>query len=181
MRVLRYPALLVFLAAGEFVLMTILEFFYFRRLSGGLPSLDLRFLGFTAREATTWLAAIGPDGAQSILVWHYLTFDLLFPALLSLTLASLIIHFGKRLPRFAALPEAARTSFALAIVAPYAVLDYAQNFEIAQLLADPFNARLDTMLLASSFVVAKFAFGAIPFIVIALFALAGQKRFSKTS
>ena len=121
-----------------------------------------------------------PARSEIILVWHYLTFDLIFPALLSLALASLIL-LGKRLPRFAALSELARSSFALAIVAPYAAFDYAQNIAVADLLADPFNAKLDSILLASSLVVTKFAFGAIPFIVIALFALAGQKRSGSTS
>jgi len=66
--------------------MTVMEFFYFRQLSGGLPSLDMRYFGFTPDEGMAWLTALGRRGGEIILVWHYLTFDLLFPALLSLTL-----------------------------------------------------------------------------------------------
>ena len=45
--------------------MTALEFFYFRELSGGLPSLDLRFLRLYRRRGDEWLAAIGRRGARS--------------------------------------------------------------------------------------------------------------------
>ena len=176
MRVLRHTSLLVILALGEFLMMAALELLYFRQLSGGLPSLDVRAFGFTAGEATAWLAAIGPSGAQTILVWHYLTFDLIFPALLAAALASLIIHFGRSLPRFAKLPERVQTLLAAVLVLPYMGFDYAQNLAVASILADPFQAKLETILLASSLVVLKFAFGVIPVLVIVLFALAGHKR-----
>ncbi|TIN81798.1 MAG: hypothetical protein E5Y29_11530, partial [Mesorhizobium sp.] len=80
--------------------LTALEFFYFRQLSGGLPSLDMRILGFTPDEGMAWLTALGRRGGEIILVWHYLTFDLLFPALLSVTLVSLILATGRRLKAF---------------------------------------------------------------------------------
>lgn len=176
MRVLRHVGALCFLAGAEFLLMTLLEFFYFQRLAGGQPSLDLRATGFSTDDVGNWLAALGPTGAQVLLVWHYLTFDLVFPALLSLALASLIVWHGRRLPRFAALSETARSLFALAMVAPYCVFDYAQNLAVARLLSDPANVDSASVSLASGLVTAKFAFGAVPFIVIALFILAGQKK-----
>lgn len=176
MRVLRHVGLLCFLAGAEFLLMTLIEFFYFRRLAGGLPSLDLRAFGFSMDEALAWLSALGPTGAQVLLVWHYLTFDLVFPALLSLALASLIVWHGRRLPRFAALSETMRVGFALAMVAPYCLFDYAQNIAVARLLSDPENVDGAAVGLASALVTAKFAFGVIPFIVIALFVLAGHKQ-----
>jgi hypothetical protein len=176
LRILRHVGALCFLAGAEFVLMSLLEFFYFRNLAGGQTSLDLRFTGFSLEDMLGWLSALGPQGAQVLLVWHYLTFDLLFPVLLSLALASLIVWHGKKLPRFSALSETGRGVFALALVAPYCLLDYAQNFAVARLLADPQKIDQASVSLASGLITAKFAFGVIPFAVIALFALAGQKK-----
>ncbi|TIY02407.1 MAG: hypothetical protein E5V22_18340, partial [Mesorhizobium sp.] len=85
LRLSRHAAALCFACAAVFVAMTAMEFLYFRQLSGGLPSLDLRWTGFTPDEGMAWLTALGRRGSEIILVWHYLTFDLLFPALLSLT------------------------------------------------------------------------------------------------
>ena len=175
MRWLRRTGLLCFLAAAEFAMMTALEFLYFRRLSGGLPSLDMRFLGFTGEEALEWLNALGAHGKEIVLVWHYLTFDLVFPALLSAALASLILRAGRGMPRFACLPERTRIATAVGLVLPYMLVDYAQNIAVARLLSDPLNANPASLSLASGLVVAKFALGAVPFIVIAVFALTGHK------
>ena len=103
----------LFCSAAVFIAMTALEFFYFRQLSGGLPSLDMRFAGFTPDEGMAWLTALGRRGGEIILVWHYLTFDLLFPALLSLTLVSLILATGRRLKNFRAMPAQIQSIFAL--------------------------------------------------------------------
>jgi hypothetical protein len=176
MRVLRRTALLSILAAGEFVLMTAMEFLVFRRMSGGLPSLDTRIAGFTVADVTQWLAALGPQGAETVIVWHYMTFDLLFPLLLSMALASVILWLGNRLPRFAAYSETSRQTFALAIVAPYAIADYAQNLAVMELLQEPFEVDPGEAGVASALVVAKFVFFLLPVLVIALFALAGQRR-----
>ena len=95
LRLSRHAGALCFLSAMVFIAMTVLEFFYFRQLSGGLPSLDMRIFGFTPDEGMAWLTALGRRGGEIILVWHYLTFDLLFPALLSVTLVSLILASGR--------------------------------------------------------------------------------------
>ena len=60
-----------------------------------------------------WLTALGRRGGEIILVWHYLTFDLLFPALLSVTMVSLILATGRRLKTFRALPAQLQSMFAL--------------------------------------------------------------------
>jgi len=88
LRLSRHAGALCVVSAAVFIVMTAMEFFYFRSLSGGLSSLDLRFAGFTPDEGMAWLTALGRRGSEIILVWHYLTFDLLFPALLSLTMVS---------------------------------------------------------------------------------------------
>ncbi len=175
-RLRRHAAALSFATAAVFAAMTLLEFFYFRSLSGGLPSLDLRFWGFSESEGFAWIASLGRPGAEIILVWHYLTFDLIFPALLSLTLVSLILKAGERLPRFAAMSETMRSVAALVLVLPYTIADYAQNIVVARILSDPPSAGAKSMSLASALIVTKFALLAVPAIIIAAFALAGLRK-----
>ncbi|GAA4111264.1 hypothetical protein ACFFTN_27485 [Aminobacter aganoensis] len=175
MRLRRHAAALSVVTAAVFAAMTLLEFLYFRSLSGGLPSLDLRFWGFSESEGFGWIAALGRPGAEVILVWHYLTFDLVFPALLSAALISLMLKTGERLPHFAVLSETTRSVVALALVLPYTIADYAQNIVVARVLADPPSAGARSMALASGLIVAKFAFLAVSVAVIATFALAGLR------
>ncbi|MBZ9799921.1 hypothetical protein [Mesorhizobium sp. ES1-4] len=176
LRLSRHVAALCFLSAAVFIAMTVMEFFYFRQLSGGLPSLDMRYFGFTPDEGMAWLTALGRRGSEIILVWHYLTFDLLFPALLSLTLISLILATGRRLRNFRVLPAQVQSTFALVLVLPYTLADYAQNFAVARLLSDFLYANPDSLSFASALIVTKFALLAVPVIVIAAFWLLGQRR-----
>ena len=176
LRLSRHVAALSFATFAVFLAMNALEFFYFRHLSGGLASLDMRVTGFTPDEGMEWLNALGRRGGEIIIVWHYLTFDLLFPALLSLTLVSLISALGRRLSAFRAMPAQVQALFSLVLVLPYTVADYAQNLAVARLLSDFQSANPDSLAFASSLIVAKFALLAIPVFVIAVFALAGQRR-----
>lgn len=172
----RHAVALCIATAGVFVAMTGLEFLYFQQLSGGLPSLDLRFMGFTPDQAMVWLTALGRRGSEIIIVWHYLTFDLLFPVLLSLALMALLLVTGNALPRFAAVPARMQAVFALVLVLPYTFFDYAQNIAVVRLLSDFLSANPDSLAFASTLIVCKFVFGAIPVIVIAAFLLAAQKK-----
>ncbi|MDR7032328.1 hypothetical protein [Mesorhizobium sp. BE184] len=172
----RHAAALCIATACLFLAMTGLEFLYFQQLSGGLPSLDLRFFGFTPDEAMVWLTALGRRGSEIIIVWHYLTFDLVFPALFSLALMSLLLVSGNALPRFAAVPERMQAVFALVLVLPYTLFDYAQNIAVVRLLSDFLSANPDSLAFASTLIVCKFVFGVIPVIVIAAFLLAGRKK-----
>ena len=178
-RLRRHAAALSFATAVVFAVMVALEFIYFRRLSGGLTSLDLRLLGFSEADGFAWIAALGRRGAEAILVWHYLTFDLVFPALLSLTLASLILNAGERVPRFAIRSQTTRSVTAFMLVLPYTIADYAQNIVIARILSDPAGAGARSMALASALVVTKFALVVVPVAVIAALALAGQRSTHK--
>ncbi|WP_082525710.1 MULTISPECIES: hypothetical protein [unclassified Mesorhizobium] len=176
LRLSRHAGALCFLSAVVFIAMTVLEFFYFQQLSGGLPSLDMRIFGFTPDEGMAWLTALGRRGGEIILVWHYLTFALLFPVLLSATLVSLILATGRRLKAFRVLPAQLQSIFALVLVLPYTLADYVQNIAVARLLSDFLSANPDSLSFASSLIVTKFALLAIPAIVIAAFWLAGLKR-----
>lgn len=175
LRLSRHAVALCFASATVFVAMTLLEFFYFRDLSGGLASLDMRVTGFTPDEGMAWLTALGRRGGEIILVWHYLTFDLLFPALLSVTLASLILATGRRLPGFRALPAQAQALVAVVLALPYMIADYSENIMVARLLSDFQAANPDSLSFASALIVTKFVLLAIPLIVIPAFYLAGQR------
>ena len=176
LRLSRHAAALSIASLAVFLAMTAMEFLYFRNLSGGLPSLDMRVTGFTPDEGMAWLTALGRRGGEIMIVWHYLTFDLLFPALLSLTLVSLVLSFGRRLPAFRAMPAQAQALSAIALVLPYTLADYAQNFAVARLLSDFQSANPESLSFVSSLTVAKFVLLAIPFLVVAVFALAGQRQ-----
>ncbi|TJW43399.1 MAG: hypothetical protein E5W83_17485 [Mesorhizobium sp.] len=176
LRLSRHAAALCTATLTVFIVMTVLEFIYFRQLSGGLSSLDWRFAGFTPDEGMAWLTALGRRGSEIILVWHYLTFDLVFPALLSVTMVSLIIATGRRLRNFRAMSAQVQSAFALALVLPYTLADYAQNFAVARLLSDFLTANPDSLAFASALTVTKFALLAMPVTVIAAFHLAGQRR-----
>ncbi|AZO47518.1 MAG: hypothetical protein EOS58_24035 [Mesorhizobium sp.] len=176
LRLSRHTAALSFVTLAVFVAMTLLEFFYFRRLSGGLPSLDMRLAGFTPDEGMAWLTALGRRGGEIILVWHYLTFDLLFPALLSLTLLSLLLVTGRRLAKFRTMAAPAQSLLALVLVLPYTLADYAQNLAVARLLSDFQSANPDSLAFASALTVTKFALLGIPVGVIAVFYLADQRQ-----
>jgi len=176
LRLARHAAALCFVSVAVFIAMTGLEFLYFRQLSGGLPSLDVRITGFTPDEGMAWLTALGRRGSEIILVWHYLTFDLLFPALLSVTMVSVILALGRRMKGFRALPAQVQAVFALIVVLPYTFADYAQNLAVARLLSDFLSANPDSLSLASTLIVTKFVLLVIPLIVIAVFAVAGQRQ-----
>lgn len=175
-RLPRHAAALAALSGIVFAAMTALEFLYFRQLSGGLPSLDIRLLGFTPDEGMAWMTALGRAGSETVIVWHYLTFDLVFPALFSLTLVSLVLAAGQRLPGFAALSARGQATAALVLVLPYTLADYGQNLAVVRLLSDFLAANPDSLALASALIVTKFAFGIVPVIVIAAFVVAGRRH-----
>jgi hypothetical protein len=175
-RLPRHAAPLSLASAIVFAAMAALELLYFRKLSGGLPSLDIRAFGFTPDAGMAWLTALGRAGSENIIVWHYLTFDLLFPALFSLTLISLIMAAGHRLPGFAALSDRGQAILALVLVLPYTLADYGQNLAVVRLLSDFLSANPDSLAFASALIVTKFALGTVPVIAILAFVLAGQRR-----
>ena len=85
--------------------------------------------------------------------------------------SALIADIGATNARFALLEGMEPT-----VSETYAVADYAQNFAVARLLSDFQSANPDSLAFASLLTVTKFALLAIPVFVIAIFALAGQRR-----
>lgn len=158
-----------------FLAMAALELFYFEQLSGGQVSLDLRMFGFTPDEGMAWLTALGRRGSEIIIVWHYLTFDLLFPALLSITLVSAVLALGNRLTRFTEMSNRKRALLALGLVLPYTLAAYAENIATVRLLSDFLYANPDSLTFASILVVSKFVLLFVPLAAAAFLYMAGRK------
>jgi hypothetical protein len=137
-----------------FLVMIVLEFFYFQRLSGGLPSLDIRVTGFSSDEAVAWLTALGEPGREAVLVWQDSSFDLFFPAVFGLALVGAFLHAASRSPTL----RSRRTQLVtgLLIVLPYVVADYSQNILIVRMLSDPSAASVWLTSVTSDLVTAKF-------------------------
>lgn len=176
MRIIRHPLLLCVATAFLWLMMMAIELFWFRFLSGGLAQLDYRPFGFSTDDVSDWLTALGPAGAQAMLVWHYLTFDLVFPALFGLTLASLTLSATKRIPRLSRHPHRVRAVGCVLWVLPYVVVDYLQNLVVAAMLTNPTGLDHTIVEFASGLNIAKFVFGAAGVaVLILLWWRGGQK------
>ncbi len=136
-----------------------------------LPVLDVR-PGFTAAEVDAWMQALGQSGRATLLRWHYYGLDAIFPVLFGASTACLLVLLGNRLPRFARLAPLLKFVFAAVLVAPAALLDYAQNFAIIRILHADIPVDPGLVAVASSLNAAKFAAFAIPLCVIVMFVLA---------
>ncbi|WP_284164561.1 hypothetical protein [Frigidibacter sp. SD6-1] len=112
---------------------------------------DLRPFGYTSDEAHAYLAALGEAG-RAFYRGVQQRLDLVFPALLSLTL---VFAFRTLAPT-----RAARWFAALALLA--ATCDYLENHAVRAMLVGPPEAVTDTMVAwASGWTMIKSAFGAM--------------------
>jgi hypothetical protein len=163
-------------SAVLFAVMIVLEFFYFQRLSGGLSSLDIRLTGFSSDDAVAWLTALGEPGREAVLVWHYSSFDLFFPAVFGLALLGVFLNIASRSPVLALRSRRAQLAAGTLIVLPYVVSNYAQNLFIVRMLSDPSAASIWLTSVTSVLVMAKFVFALAAMVVIAAVFLRGQGR-----
>jgi len=150
-----------------FLVMIVLEFFYFQRLSGGLASLDIRLLGFSSDDAVAWLTALGEPGREAVLVWQYSSFDLFFPAVFGLALIGIFLHAASRSAALSQRSKRIQLAAGVLVVLPYVVADYAQNMLIARMLSDPSAASVWLTSLTSELVTAKFLLALAAMAVIA--------------
>jgi hypothetical protein len=158
-------------SAALFLVMIVLEFFYFQRLSGGLFSLDIRLMGFSSDDAVAWLTALGEPGREAVLVWQYSSFDLFFPAVFGLALVGLFLHAASRSALLASRSKRAHLAAGVLVVLPYVVANYAQNILIARMLTDPSAASIWLTSLASKLVMAKFLLAVAAIAVVASISL----------
>lgn len=160
-----------------FAVMIALEYAYYQRLSGGLPSLDIRLTGFSPEEAVAWLTALGDRGRETLLVWQYSCLDLIFPAIFGLALAGLVLHAGRRWSYFAERSEGMQLAFALLVALPYVAANYAQNVFLIRMLADPSAASIRMVSITAELVELKVVLAVAAMLVVAaLFMLRGGSR-----
>jgi hypothetical protein len=159
-----------------FIVMTVLEFFYFQRLSGGLASLDIRLMGFSSDDAVAWLTALGEPGREAVLVWQYSSFDLFFPAVFGLALIGIFLHAASRSAPLSLRSKRTHLAVAVMIVLPFVLADYAQNALIAHMLTDPSAASIWLTSLTSKLVMAKFLLAVAAIAVIAGVFLRSRSR-----
>jgi hypothetical protein len=95
-------------------------------VSGHVP-FDMRPLGYRPAEAATLLDALGGAG-RAYYVSRQIPLDMLYPALLALTLIATIHWFGQRLPT----SRIVRLGMVLSVAS--AMLDYVENAGIAAMI-----------------------------------------------
>jgi hypothetical protein len=145
------------------------------------PTHDRRFGGFSPDAGRDWLGRVDEAGATAkVIGLHYLSFDLVLPALLAAALASWLYVLSGGVPVTAELSQPKRYWLAALAVLPYLAFDYGQNVvNVALLLAADW--RTDAMLgLASALNVTKFlAFGLAFTAVLVLGAVAGVRALQR--
>lgn len=180
MRLLRNPIVLTVAAIPVGLVMLALEFLYLRPMTGGQASLDWRLEGFKPMEALSWLTALGPRGRETLLVWHYLTADLLFPLLVGFALGGFTYYAARELPRLRQFGDLQLRRLCVAWIMPFLIADYGSNAMIATMLIDPVGVSHSLIRTASVFVILKHAFFAVGLLVLALLAWLGYRERSST-
>ena len=175
MRFLRHPGVLTVAAIPVALVMLALEFLYLRPLTGGQASLDWRYDGFRPMEALSWLTALGPRGREAVLVWHYLTADLLFPFLVGFALGGFTYYAARQLPFFRRFTDATLRKLCVLWIMPYLIADYGENIMISAMLIDPVGVSHSLMRTASAFVILKHIFFGIGLIAIAALVLMARR------
>ena len=107
-------------------------------LAGGLRLLDMRFTGYSFDEAQRFLVVIGEEGVSLYLGWQ-LWLDMIFPPLLG---AVLFMSYRRLFPGF---PGLAIGTLSLTFV----VVDYLENFAIAEVLRAGPDALTPAMVLTA--------------------------------
>lgn len=175
MRFLRNPGVLTVAAIPVALVMLAFEFLYLRPLTGGQASLDWRFDGFKPMEALSWLTALGPRGREAVLVWHYLTADLIFPFLVGFALAGFTYYTVRRVPFFRRFSDATLRRLCVLWILPYLIVDCGENIMISAMLVDPVGVSHSLMRTASAFVILKHIFFGIGLIVIAVLTFVARR------
>ena len=139
-------------------------------MPGGEPILDARAGGYDAEAVARYFTALGPQGVAKY-AGPLQALDTVFPALLVVTLALILLRTSRYWPHWSKL---------LFLLAPagYGVMDYAENMLISDLLmgwqTPPDTATVD---LASRFTVTKYVLlGATGLIWLGLMALRKRGR-----
>lgn len=110
------------LAAAVYLAMVSVTLAHLEVVSGQVP-FDMQPFGYSPTDAAALLDALGMDGREYYLT-RQIPLDMLYPALLALTLGSTILWFGKRLP------NKRLVHFGIALSVGSALFDYIENLGI---------------------------------------------------
>jgi len=115
-------------AASVYLVMIFWTLQHLRQVAG-VPPFDMQPLGYSVLEARQLLTALGKQGRHYYLTYQ-IPLDLIYPALLALTLISILRWSAGR----AGFPRAIRAGIPLALGA--ATLDYLENAFVAAMLIE---------------------------------------------
>jgi hypothetical protein len=114
------------LAASVYFAMVSVTLAHLEFVSGQVP-FDMRPFGYGPSDAATLLDALGADGREYYLS-RQIPLDTLYPALLALTLSSIICWFGRRLP------NRRLVHLGVAFAVGSALFDYIENLAIVAMI-----------------------------------------------
>ena len=114
------------LATSVYLTMVNVTLAHLEVVSGQMP-FDMRPFGYSPTDAAALLDALRPDGHAYYLT-RQIPLDILYPALLALTLGSTILWFGKRLP------NRRLVHFGIAVLVGAALFDYIENLGIVVMI-----------------------------------------------
>jgi hypothetical protein len=137
----RQAALFGLAASGIYLLMIFITLAHIETLSGLRP-FDMRLSGYSAEQADSLLSALGSSGRQYYLT-RQIPLDLVYPALMALTLVSLLKWLGLR----GAHRKLVQIGFWFSIGA--AVADYLENVGICLMILSWPETSANTVLAAS--------------------------------
>lgn len=145
-------------------------------MAGGLQSPDVHIFGYTAETLTRWIEALGRDGRIDFLRLHTFFLDLVFPPAFAFASALVAWRVGTGIgwiDRMAALRR-----LVLVVVAPafYLGFDWAENFAIARMVADPMTVNAASAADASFYTVGKWIFVVLTLAVPATFLLVKRRQ-----
>lgn len=112
--------------AALYVLMITVTLDHIETLSGQV-AFDMRPSGYSPQEAAELLEALGKEGRTYYLA-RQIPLDIVFPALLAMTLVSAICWFGVRLP------NRKLVGFGIALSVSAALFDYAENLGVSLMI-----------------------------------------------
>ncbi len=114
------------IAATIYMLMINVTLAHIEAISGHIP-FDMRPLGYGSTEAATLLKALGAEG-RAYYVSRQIPLDLLYPAMLALTLIATILWFSQRMP------ESRIVRLGVAFSVGCALCDYIENLGIIAMI-----------------------------------------------
>lgn len=148
--------------------------------SGGGVMLDLRFDGYSVKEASAYLAALGEEGRRYYAQAH-VTVDTLFAIIEAATLMALIVWFTRPDARYAVpLPSVARWAALLPPVGA-AFFDVRENILVREMLQAPFPPDPELVAAASFSTQAKWVLAALSILLVLALAIGSMIRARKNA